>query len=66
MIQMTNEWELLGDFSYEITQKGKKDRIVLGTSADAKNGEMNAVPEMENFRVDLPAGGCVLLAIKKG
>ncbi|MBQ7986332.1 MAG: hypothetical protein IJ304_03590 [Clostridia bacterium] len=39
MIQMTNDWELLGDYSYEITQKGKKDRIVLGTSAQAKNGE---------------------------
>ena len=39
MIQMTNDWELLGDYSYEITKKGKKDRIVLGTSAQAKNGE---------------------------
>ncbi|MBQ2890553.1 MAG: hypothetical protein IJE44_02770 [Clostridia bacterium] len=40
MIQMTNDWELLGDYNYEITKKGKKDRIVLGTSAEAKNGEM--------------------------
>jgi len=40
MIQMTNDWELLGDYSFEITKKGKKDRIVLGTSAEAKNGEM--------------------------
>ena len=40
MIQMTNDWELLGDYNFEITQKGKKDRIVLGTSAQAKNGEM--------------------------
>lgn len=40
MIQMTNDWELLGDYDYEITKKGKKDRIVLGTSAQAKNGEM--------------------------
>ncbi len=40
MIQMTNDWELLGDYSYQITKKGKKDRIVLGTSAESKNGEM--------------------------
>ena len=40
MIQMTNDWELLGDYDFEITKKGKKDRIVLGTSAQAKNGEM--------------------------
>ncbi len=40
MINMTNDWELLGDYSFEITKKGKKDRIVLGTSAEAKNGEM--------------------------
>ena len=39
MLQMTNDWELLGDYSFEITKKGKKDRIVLGTSAEAKNGE---------------------------
>ena len=36
---MTNDWELLGDYSFEITKKGKKDRIVLGPSAEAKNGE---------------------------
>ena len=40
MLQMTNDWELLGDYHFEITKKGKKDRIVLGTSAQAKNGEM--------------------------
>lgn len=39
MLQMTNDWELLGDYNFEITKKGKKDRIVLGTSAEAKNGE---------------------------
>ncbi len=39
MINMTNDWELLGDYNFEITKKGKKDRIVLGTSAEAKNGE---------------------------
>lgn len=39
MINMTNDWELLGDYSFEITKKGKKDRIVLGTSAEAKSGE---------------------------
>lgn len=40
MIHMTNDWTILGDYNFEITQKGKKDRIVLGTSAEAKNGEM--------------------------
>lgn len=40
MLNMTQEWELLGDYNFEITKKGKKDRIVLGTSAEAKNGEM--------------------------
>lgn len=40
MLNMTNDWELLGDYDFEITQKGKKDRIVLGTSAEARNGEM--------------------------
>ena len=39
MLMMTNEWELIGDYDFEITKKGKKDRIVLGTSAEAKNGE---------------------------
>ena len=39
MLQMTNDWEILGDYDFEITKKGKKDRIVLGTSAQAKNGE---------------------------
>ena len=39
MINMTNDWELLGDYNFEITKKGQKDRIVLGTSAKAKNGE---------------------------
>lgn len=39
MIQMTNDWEFLGDYNFEITKKGKKDRIVLATSAQARNGE---------------------------
>ena len=40
MLEMTNDWTILGDFDFEITQKGKKDRIVLATSAETKNGEM--------------------------
>ncbi|MBO5059990.1 MAG: hypothetical protein J6C82_03660 [Clostridia bacterium] len=39
-LKMTNEWTILGDFSTSITKKGVKDRIVLGTSAQSKNGEM--------------------------
>lgn len=39
-LEMTNDWTLLGDYNFEITQKGVKDRIILGTSAEAKNGEM--------------------------
>lgn len=40
ILEMTNDWTLLGDYNFEITKKGKKDRIVLGTSAQTKNGEM--------------------------
>ena len=40
MLQMTNDWTILGDYNFEITNKGKKDRIVLATSAQTKNGEM--------------------------
>lgn len=39
-LQMTNDWTLIGDFDYSITQKGKKDRIVLATSAKTRNGEI--------------------------
>ena len=39
-LEMTNDWTILGDFNYELTKKGKKDRIVLGTSATHNNGEM--------------------------
>ncbi len=39
-LKMTNDWTILGDYSMSITQKGVKDRIVLGTSAQSKNGEM--------------------------
>ncbi len=40
ILKMTNDWTLIGDFNYSITEPGKKDRIVLATSAKAKNGEM--------------------------
>ncbi|MDD6735691.1 MAG: hypothetical protein PUE13_05195 [Clostridiales bacterium] len=39
-LKMTNDWTIMGDFNMELTQRGKKDRIVLATSAKAKNGEM--------------------------
>lgn len=39
-LKMTNEWTVMGDFDLSITERGKKDRIVLATSAKAKNGEM--------------------------
>ncbi len=40
-LKMTNDWTIMGDFDAEITQKEKKDRIVLATSAKSKNGEMH-------------------------
>lgn len=40
ILQMTNDWTIMGDFYHEITQKGKEDRIVLATSAQDENGEM--------------------------
>lgn len=39
-LEMTNEWTILGDYNFEITKKGVKDRIILGTSAKNENGEM--------------------------
>lgn len=39
-LKMTNDWTIMGDFDFSITEKGKKDRIVLATSAKDKNGEM--------------------------
>ncbi len=39
-LKMTNDWTIMGDYDFSITQKGKKDRIVLATSAKSKNGEM--------------------------
>lgn len=39
-IKMTNEWTILGSYNYELTKEGKKDRVIIGTSAQNKNGEM--------------------------
>ncbi len=39
-LEMTNDWTLVGDYSYQLTKKGQKDRIVLATSAKTKNGEI--------------------------
>ena len=39
-LKMTNEWTLMGDYSISLTKSGKKDRVILGTSAREINGEM--------------------------
>ena len=42
-LKMTNEWTIMGDYHTKITKHIKKDkyeRILLGTSAQQKNGEM--------------------------
>lgn len=40
ILQMTNDWTIMGDCKYKITNKDKEDRIVLGTSAQHKGEEM--------------------------
>ncbi len=39
-LKMNNEWTIMGDFEYKITNRDKKDRIVLGTTAKEQGGEM--------------------------
>lgn len=39
-LNMTNEWTIMGDYSLAITKSGKKDRVILATSAKSVNGEM--------------------------
>lgn len=39
-LNMTNDWTLMGDYSISLTKSGKKDRVILGTSAKSVNGEM--------------------------
>lgn len=39
-LKMTNEWTIVGDYNFSITEKGVKDRIVLGTSAEANGSEI--------------------------
>lgn len=39
-LNMTNEWTIMGDYSISITKSGKKDRVLLATSAKSVNGEM--------------------------
>lgn len=39
-LNMTNEWTIMGDYSIPLTKSGKKDRVILGTSARNVNGEM--------------------------
>ena len=40
ILYMTNEWTIMGDYSIALTKSGKKDRVLLATSARAVNGEM--------------------------
>ncbi len=42
-LKMTNEWTIMGDYHTKITKhaaKDKDDRVLLGTSAQQENGEM--------------------------
>ena len=39
-LNMTNEWTIMGDYNISLTKSGKKDRVILGTSARNVNGEM--------------------------
>ncbi|MBR4720999.1 MAG: hypothetical protein IK057_04485 [Clostridia bacterium] len=39
-LNMTNEWTIMGDYSIQLTKSGKKDRVILATSARNVNGEM--------------------------
>ena len=42
-LKMTNEWTVMGDYHAKITKhakKDKEDRVLLGTSAQQENGEM--------------------------
>lgn len=39
-LNMTNEWTIMGDYSISLTKSGKKDRVLLATSARSVNGEM--------------------------
>lgn len=40
ILQMTNDWTIMGDFKYNITDKGQNDRVVLATSAQNNGDEM--------------------------
>lgn len=40
IIKMNNDWTIMGEYETEITEENKKDRIIMGTSAKSKNGEM--------------------------
>jgi len=39
-LKMTNEWTIVGDYDVSLTGREEKDRVVLGTSAVEKNGEI--------------------------
>lgn len=39
-LNMNNEWTIMGDYTMSLTKSGKKDRVLLATSARSVNGEM--------------------------
>ena len=39
-LKMTNDWTIIGDYDVSLTGGATKDRVVLGTSAKEKNGEI--------------------------
>lgn len=39
-LNMNNEWTIIGDFKKSLTKSGKPDRIILATSAEAEEGEI--------------------------
>ena len=40
ILQMTNDWTIMGDFRYNITNRSEEDRVVLATSAKHNGDEM--------------------------
>lgn len=39
-LKMTNDWTIIGDYNMALTGNLEKDRVILGTSAEVKNGQI--------------------------
>ena len=39
-LKMTNDWTIIGDYDISLTDERTEDRVVLGTSAKEKNGQI--------------------------